>query len=177
MRQAKLNLAAVLIVALPVAAVLASVSTAIIAVTLGDRPLPGQYHWEGDKLDHDFAQSERAEQLHLNATLNLSPDKGGICHLTLALAASNAPPSLDVALIHVSNPALDRNVRFMLSAASAAAVSGPWAYVAPCTALPPARWHLELSDPQRSWSFRSAIVSPHLQAVTLSSRSPADNPT
>jgi hypothetical protein len=168
MSQARINPAAVLMIALPLFAVLASVGTAVLAVSRGDPPLPGQYHWEGDKLDHDFAQSERASQLHLNATVDLQPDRSGTCHLTLKLDGNSAPSSVDLALIHVSNPALDRNIRFVRA-------SRPFLYSAPCAPLPDARWHVELSDPERSWSFRSATSGQRSATITLSPSSPADN--
>jgi hypothetical protein len=168
MRQAKINPAAVLMIALPLFAVLASVGTTVVAVSRGDPPLPGQYHWEGDKLDHDFAQSERAAQLHLNATLNLLPDAGERCYLTLILDGNRAPDSVALALIHVSNPALDRSIRFTRT-------SRPSQYSAPCSPLPTARWHLELSDPDGSWSFRTATSGEQPATVTLSSSSPADD--
>jgi hypothetical protein len=167
MRQTKLNPAAVLIIALPLFAVVASVGTAVLAVSRGDPQLPGQYHWEGDKLDRDFAQSRRAAQLHLNATVELQP-RDGVCHLTLALDANSLPAEVDLDLIHVSNPVLDRRIRF-------ARKSNASSYEAPCAPLAPARWHLELSDPEHSWSFRSATTRLQPTTVVLSSNSPPDD--
>jgi hypothetical protein len=161
----RINPLVLLIIGLPLTAVLASVGTAVLAFSRGDPPLPDQYHWEGDKLDHDFAQSNRAVQLNLNATLDLQPRKG-ICHLTLRLDGI-PPAAVDVALIHVSNPALDRHVRFLRTGVEAL-------YSATCTPLPAARWHVELSDLGNSWSFRGAAAG-ELKTITLSSSSPADN--
>jgi hypothetical protein len=165
----RLNYGLILTIALPLFAIVASVGTAVVAFSRGDPPLPDQYHWEGDKLDHDFAQSRRASELHLNATIDLEPARGasGVCHLTLTLDGDTLPLEVDLALIHVSNPALDRHVRFVRTANTST-------YFARCTPLPPARWHVELSDPQRSWSFRSATTGLHPSAVTVSSSSPAD---
>jgi hypothetical protein len=164
MRQTRINPVVLLIIALPLAAVVASVGTAVLAVSRGDPPLPDQYHWEGDKLDHDFAQSRRAAQLNVHATLDLQPQHG-VCHLALTL--DGTPPSaVDVALIHVSKPALDRHLRFLATAVASV-------YSAPCAPLAPARWHVELSDPINSWSFRSAAAG-QLKSVTLSANSPAD---
>jgi hypothetical protein len=170
MRLAKINPAAVLMLALPLFAVVASVGTAFVALSQGDPPLPGQYHWEGDKLDHDFAQSQRAAELHLNATLDLRPDRTGVCHLTLRLDGKSTPASLNLSLIHVSNPALDRSIRFVRT-------SDPSSYSAPCAPLAAARWHIELSNPERTWSFRSATSGQQPGTITLSSNSPADNST
>jgi hypothetical protein len=165
-RAARINLTVVLTIALPVFAVIASVGTAVVAFSRGDPPLPDQYHWEGDRLDHDFAQSRRAAQLHVDASLDLQAGDG-VCHLTLRLDGAGLPPSVDLALIHVTNPALDRNIRFVRT-------SDASSYSAPCTPLPPSRWHIELSDAARSWSFRTATTG-ESRTIVLSASSPSDN--
>jgi hypothetical protein len=173
MRHAKFNPALYLIVGLPLFAVIASVGTAVVAVTRGDAPFPDQYHWEGDKLDHDFAQSQRAADLHLKATIELQPQLTltgqGVCHLTLALDGSGLPPMVDLALIHAAKSDLDRTIRF-------SRVANTSSYVAPCAPLPDGRWHVELSDPQHTWSFRAAMAGQG-RTITLSSISPADDAT
>jgi hypothetical protein len=165
---ARINPTVVLTIVLPLFAVIASVGTAVVAFTRGDPPLPDQYHWEGDRLDHDFAQSRRASDLHVNASLDLQA-RDGVCHLTLRLDGANPPSAVDLALIHVSNPALDRNIKFVRT-------SDASLYSAPCTPLPPARWHIDLSDAARSWSFRTAMTG-ESRTIILSSSSPSDNST
>lgn len=146
MSHPRFNATVFLTIALPLFAVLASVGTAIIALSSGDPELPGDYHWEGVKLDRDFAAAHRAEQLQVEAELNLQP-AAGMCHLTLRIDGP-APPAVDVALVHASRPALDRHMRFLRTASDTL-------YSAPCTALPSAGWHVELSDPGATWRFRS----------------------
>ncbi len=159
MRFSRINATVFLTIALPLFAVLASVGTAIIALSSGDPPLPGEYHWEGDKLDRDFARSRRAAELNLNAVLDLQP-RNGVCHLTLTIDGT-PPPAVDVALIHVSQPALDRRLRFLRTAEDSR-------YSAPCAALPSTGWHVELSDPANSWRFRTD-ASGELDNIILSS--------
>jgi len=139
------NAAVILIIALPAFAVLASVGTAFIATTSGDPPLPGQYHWEGDKLDHDFADAHRAAALGLEATLDLQPSQG-LCHLSLQLASA-MPGEVLLDVIHVSRPELDHQMRFTRNGSSGH-------YTAACTALPSGQWHLELKSPAGDWSYR-----------------------
>jgi len=159
----RLNLPALLIVALPLFAILASTGTAVIAVRDGDPTLPDEYHWEGDKLDHDFARSEQAARLGLHLRLQLQPI-AGTCHATLQLA-STQPSEFTVALIHGARPALDRNIRFARAAATD--------YVAPCTArTASAQWHVEVADGAHSWSFRDDVTG-DLSDVVLSATAKA----
>ena len=173
MPHVRFNPALYLIVGLPLFAVVASVGTAVVAVSRGDAPFPDQYHWEGDQLDHDFAQSQRAADLHLKATIELQPQQTvageGVCHLALALDGNSLPPVVDLALIHAARSNLDRTIRFSRVASTSS-------YAAPCTALPDGRWHVELSDPQHTWSFRAAMAGPG-RTITLSSITSADDTT
>jgi len=141
----RVNAVALLVVGLPLFAIFASVGTAVIAVTRGDPPLPDQYHWEGDTLDHDFASSRRATELGLQARLELQP-VDGVCHLSLHLKAA-LPTAVDVNLVHGSRAGLDRQIRFLQTAS-------PSSYLAPCPAMPTGQWHIELKDPKGAWSFR-----------------------
>lgn len=150
MSQPRFNATVFLTIALPLFAVVASVGTAIIALSSGDSELPGDYHWEGVKLDRDFAAARRAAQLHVEAELNLRP-VAGMCHLTLRLEGP-APPAVDVAFVHASRPALDRHMRFLRTAADSL-------YSAPCTTLPSAGWHIELSDPGATWRYRADMAA------------------
>ena len=159
MQPTRFNPTVFLTIALPAFAVLASVGTAILAISSGDPQLPGRYHWEGDKLDHDFAQSRRAAELNVKADLNLRP-VAGVCNLTLRMNG-NLPSAVDVSLVHVSRPALDRRLRFTRDGLSSS-------YSTACPPLPAERWHVELSDLDNSWSFRSDTAG-ELDRIILSS--------
>ncbi len=139
------NGAVILIIALPALAILASVGTAVIAMTRGDPPLPGQYHWEGLRLDHDFAEAHRAAALGLEAALDLTPAQGS-CHLSLRLDSA-LPAAVLLDAVHASRPELDRQMRFIRNA-------GTNNYTAACAALPPGAWHLELKSTAGDWSYR-----------------------
>src|SRR3569832_228035 len=104
------NAAVLLAIALPAFAVLASIGTAWVAATKGDPPLPGQYHWEGDRLDHDFADAHRATAHRLEATHDLQPSRG-LCHLSLQQTTTK-PNEVLLKNIHVSRPELDHQMRF-----------------------------------------------------------------
>ncbi len=141
----RINAVAVLTIGLPLFAIVASVGTAVIAISSGDPPLPDQYHWEGDKLDHDFAGAQRAAALGLQARLELQP-AAGECHLSLQLK-TDLPAALDVTVVHGSRPEFDRQIRFLRAGDSSS-------YAAPCPTVPRGQWHVELKDPAGGWSFR-----------------------
>jgi hypothetical protein len=145
----RLNIPALLIVVLPLFAIVASGGTAVIAMRDGDPTLPDEYHWEGDKLDHDFARSEQAARLDLDLRLRLQPI-AGICHATLHLASAQ-PSQFTVMLIHGAHPELDRSISFARSSGTD--------YVAPCVSpTPVAQWHVEVSDRTHSWSYRDDVA-------------------
>lgn len=165
MSNRKFNPALALIIGLPSFAVVASVGTAVVAVTRGDPVLPGEYHWEGQTLDRDFAMSQRAVALNMGATLHLRPT-GGECHASLRLDGP-MPAAIEVRLTHISQPSLDRAVQLKRIADTAD-------YSAPCSPLPSAQWHVELTDLAKSWSFREEAAG-ELATVEISTH-PAGSP-
>jgi len=165
MSRSRFNPTVALIIGLPSFAVLASVGTAVIAVTRGDPVLPGEYHWEGQTLDRDFALSQRAVELKVRAVLHLQPAQGE-CHASLRLNGP-MPAAIEVRLTHVSQPMLDRRVQLRRIAETSD-------FSAPCTPSPSGQWHVELSDAGRSWSFREEAAGA-LATVNIST-DPAGDP-
>jgi hypothetical protein len=143
MHRRPLNLPAILLVALPLFAVLASAGAAAVAMLRGDATFPDQYHWEGLKLDQDFARSRRAADLHVTASLQ-APAVTGACRVVLHLDGP-LPPAITLALVHGSDPKLDRYLRLTLRGR---------AYEAPCEPLSTGRWHIEIGDAAGTWSLR-----------------------
>jgi hypothetical protein len=142
-----LNFAAILVVALPLFAVLASAGAAAVAMLRGDATLPDQYHWEGLKLERDFARSQRATDLHVSASLKVPAAKGS-CRVMLHVDGS-PPAALTLAFVHGSDPSLDRYLQLPLRDS---------AYEAPCEPLPAGRWHIELGDAAGTWSLRQEFT-------------------
>lgn len=102
------NLALIATVAIPLMAIVASLFTVGLAVVSGDRELPEQYHWEGFKLDRDFARFERAVALNVQGTLSVLPDEK-LCRMHLTLNGT-PPEHLNVALVHATIPSLDQHL-------------------------------------------------------------------
>ena len=152
------NLPAILIIALLLFAILASTGTAVIAMRSGDPELPGEYHWEGDRLDHDFAQSQRAQALNVRAHLRLEPVQGQ-CHAQVQVAGP-LPSELVLRLIHGSRPDLDEVIRLQ---------QGKDGYEGRCEARPAGPWHLELGAADGSWNFRQDVTG-DLARIDLAAR-------
>ncbi len=147
-----------LIVGLPLFAIAASVGTSIVAFTRGDSTLPGDYHWEGMQLDHDFADAQRAFDLDVRANLQM-PSTAGICRVLLQINAP-LPRALQLSLVHGTQPALDRQVE--LSRVGSA-------YEGECGMIPPGHWHVELGEPSGKWRVRQD-VSGVLDGTIISAR-------
>ena len=147
-----------LIIGLPLFAIFASVGTTIVAFTRGDSTLPGEYHWEGMRLDRDFADAQRAFELDARATLHVTPS-AGLCRVALQLNGP-MPRTLRLNLIHSTRPDLDRKLRLDRAGAG---------YEGACGVLPRGHWHLELMDAADTWSVRED-VSGTLDGAKLSAR-------
>jgi hypothetical protein len=142
----RINGGVVLMIGLPLFAIAASVGTSVIAFTRGDSTLPDEYHWEGMQLDRDFADARHAFDLNVRATLQML-SAAGACRISLQI--DGAPPQLlQLSLIHGTRPDLDRQVQLSKNAA---------VYEGQCGPLPPAHWHLALSDENGTWSVRQEV--------------------
>jgi hypothetical protein len=165
------NFPFLLMIGLPAFAILASVGAAIIAVLDGDPTLPDDYHWEGLKLDHDFARSKRAADLDVRAALQVMPELN-VCRASLQIDAP-PPPAITLSAIHGAHPEFDRHLMLIRrdppggglvsnagtwngagAVAKNAAHSQVASYEAPCEPYPVGQWHIEWSDPAGGWSLR-----------------------
>ena len=126
---------------IPGAAVLASLSMVAVAMQDADRPLPEAYHWEGERLDADFARARDAARLGISAQLEL---RAGACVATLANAPDAA--SLQLQLTNGSHSKLDREVALVRTDAGV--------YRGACEPLPRGRWRVALHDAGNTWALR-----------------------
>ncbi len=125
-------------------AVVASIAAGTFAALSADPELPAQYHWEGEQYDRDVDRAHHARELEVRGLLAIG---AGGCRISLSMRGA-APQALSLTLTHIVDPALDRRITL------ARRGSG---YEAPCSALPPQRYHLTLTDAARSWSVRREI--------------------
>lgn len=149
---------------IPGATVLAGFATLAIALQDADRPLPLDYHWEGARLDADFARARVAAALGIEVTLDIS---GGQCRARIRNLATD-PSVLDLLLTHGSDAGYDRRVRLRRV--------GAGEYLGVCTALEAGKWRLLLDDPAADWAMRGtaqgAFASLQLRARRPTGASP-----
>jgi hypothetical protein len=143
---------------LPGATVCAGFATLAIAMHGADRALPEAYHWEGERLDQDFARQRRAVDLGVEVTLQAA---AGECSVTLRGGAGD-PAALDLLLTHGSDAGLDQRVLLKREA--------PGVYRGACR-VAPARWRIAIDEPTSGWSLRAQHVG-GLAHVTLRARDP-----
>jgi hypothetical protein len=141
-----INSGLVVAIGLPLFAIAASLSVAVVAFTRGDPTLPDEYHWEGMSLDRDFADARQAVALDVSARLRLEPQTG-TCRVMLEIQG-RPPSALQLRLVHGAHPDLDRQVRLEPDGA---------VYAGHCGEVPMGQWHLELSDMAHSWSIREDV--------------------
>lgn len=145
--------------ALPGAAVLAGFTTLAIAMHGADRALPEAYHWEGERLDADFARQQAAVKLGVRVTFGAAD---GRCSARL-VSSGTEPPSLDVLLTHGIDAGLDRRLKLLRV--------GAGEYAAACAQLPAGKWRLAVDEPSGAWSVRDAVDG-GLARVALRTRDP-----
>jgi hypothetical protein len=145
--------------ALPGAAVLAGFATLAIALHGADRPLPEAYHWEGERLDADFARQRAAGSLGVRVTFEVA-DGRCVAHLAVS---SGEPFALDVLLTHGSDAGFDRALKLPRVA--------PGEYAAACAPVPAGKWRVSVDEPAGAWSVR-ATADGDLAHVELRARDP-----
>lgn len=144
---------------LPGSAVVAGLATLAIALRSGDRPLPESYHWEGARLDADFARARTAAALGIEVRFGI---RDGQCQATVTHVPAD-PAALNVQLVHSDDAGLDRQLRLMRVA--------PNEYRAACAPLASGNWRVAFADDAAQWSVR-AVASGNLESVALRARDP-----
>jgi hypothetical protein len=144
---------------LPASAVLAGFATLAIALSGADRPLPADYHWEGERLDADFARIRAAAALGIEVALEVH---GGQCR-ALVRNLPAEPTALNLLLTHGSDAAFDRRVRLLRVA--------PNEYRAACAPLESGKWRVAVDDDSARWTLRGS-ADDFLASLELRARIP-----
>jgi hypothetical protein len=151
-----------LVITLPALAVAASFVSYALAVTHGDKELPGAYHWEGTGLAGDEARIATAAKLGVSAIVQVD-SAGERCSVQLSGASAEA---LHLDLAHPTEPSADRHVTLQRNADGSR-------YEAPCAALAPAHWWVQLSDARGQWLLRGRASGALDAGLDLSPSAPA----
>jgi uncharacterized protein len=144
---------------LPATAVVASFATLALALQSGDRALPSEYHWEGERLDADFGRARSAAALGVEVTLEID---AGECRARVRNVPEPAA-ALGLLLTHGMDAGLDRRVRLTRTAAND--------YRAACGPLDSGKWRVALDDDTAGWAVRGTTDSAFTRLV-LRARDP-----
>lgn len=144
-----------LLIALPVAAVIASLTTMWIAAHNADTLVKEEYVKEGMAVRQASERDRRAAALGISASLAVEPGR-----LTLTLAGlETVPANLALTMVHPTDPAQDRVV-LMES-------QGSGAYAAVFTELPDTRRRLELMPGDKAWRLAGLWQPPIQESIPL----------
>lgn len=98
-----------IIVAVPLATIVASAVTVWLAVSGAEPELPAYYHTEGLGLEADLLRSRRAAELGVRAELAVAADGNAIVALTMDSPRARLPDALELRLTHATLAAHDRS--------------------------------------------------------------------
>ncbi len=151
-----------LVVGLPVASVIAGITTVVIASRGADDPVVANYYKAGLAINERLDEEKRARQLQLGATLSI-----GRRQLQVRLSApslARAPEQLSLLLIHPTMKRRDKTILLTLDKTSGL-------YRSAWEGAPEGRYYVRLSDPKGDWALTGALQIAYDQTVTLPSDS------
>ena len=136
-----------LLMAGPVAAVVAGFATLYLAVASEDGLVVDDYYRRGLAINSTLAREERARTLGLSATLELSPQRDRV-QVRLA-GVTGRPLRLRLRLVHPTRVRQDQSVTLVyLTVESYAAALKP---------VEPGTWHVVLEDEAAGWRLAGTL--------------------
>jgi hypothetical protein len=123
-----------ILLALPMAAVVASVTTAVLAIRGADSLVTEDYYRRGLAVNRDLARAAHARAAGLAGTVRLDAGREMLAVELSGGSASDLPAVLQVSLIDPVQAGLDRHVEVRAVA--------PGLYEARVQGLPKRRWHV-----------------------------------
>lgn len=146
------------VVGLPLAVVVAGFVTLAIAIRSSDVVVRDDFRKEGLAIYADPGRDAAAAALGAAAALTVDAASGSI-RVELSIARGQPPDALVVLLSHATRAEYDRMVTLRLA---------DGAYSGRTGALPPGRWYVEITPPDRGWrlkgDFRDAAAAVRLTA-------------
>ena len=148
------------LISLPATAVIAGLATVWIAYQSADGLVVGDYYKAGLAINQTLARDDAARALALVATLQ---GEAGALMLTLTGRLPAFPDQLTLTLAHPTRQGMDQTL--MLSHA------GGGRYRASMPAMPPGKWHAQLTDTASTWRLSGVLHTPFGQPVALTAAS------
>lgn len=149
-----------LLMAGPVAVIVAGVITVYLAVATNDGLVADDYYKRGLAINQTLSRDAVARQLGHRARIAFAADFGRVDVTLQGDAAPSGP--LILRLAHPGRPALDRALPLMLQ--------GGTTYVSAFPALSPGRWQVTLEDAGRSWRLVGDVQVPGHGSLDLAPR-------
>ena len=144
-----------LIMAFPASAVVAGITTVIIATTHRDNLVVDNYYKQGLAINKTIDQQQAAQQLGISAKVNIN-DNGNI---SLELI-SNQPlnlPVLKLSVVHATLAELDQTVYLTHDSAES--------YTGRLANYKSGKWHFMLEPADQSWRIEKIVSMPVSQWV------------
>lgn len=141
------------VLAWPAAAVVGGFATLLIAAHHPDALVADDYYQAGLAINQDLARQQRAVALELTGILRRDPQAR---RLTIALIHNDAwvqPQTLELELIHPTQPNLDRTILLQREAADR------WS--ARSDIVIHGRWQLNLTPANAEWRLQGRLRIPH----------------
>jgi hypothetical protein len=146
------------LMALPATAVVAGITTVVIAVQSADGMVVGDYYKAGLAINQTLARDDAAYALGLTATVN---QQNGDLLLALDGHMPSYPEQLTLTLAHPTRSGMDQTL--ILHHA------GGGHYRAAMPTMPAGKWHLQLVDHASTWRIFGIVHLPLTKSVTLAS--------
>ena len=132
------------VVGLPLVVVVAAFVTLVIAVRSADDVVRDDFRKEGLAIYADPSRDAAAATLGVAARFSVDPASGAI-RVELRIRDDELPPALTVVLSHATRAELDRMLTLR---------PGGGAYEGQTSPLPPGRWYVEITPPDRGWRLK-----------------------
>lgn len=149
------------LMSLPAIAVIAGVTTLVIAIESADGMVVGDYYKAGLAINQTLARDDVAHALALTATLKA---EDGALLLTLTGRMPSYPEQLSLTLAHPTRSGMDKTL--------ALHHAGGGHYRAALPAMPNGKWHVLLVDGASTWRLSGVVHTPLIQPVTLAASAP-----
>jgi len=145
------------LMSLPAIAVVAGLTTVVIAIRSADGMVVGDYYKAGLAVNQTLARDDVAHALALTATIKT---EDGTLLLALAGRMPGYPEQLSLTLAHPTRSGMDQTL--------ALHHEGGGHYRAALPAMPNGKWHVLLVDGASTWRLSGVVHTPLNHPVTLS---------